>query len=118
MPHVPLASPRYIGRSFARTRHRLETERRSSLAFRRLEWIVSAVRERLRSEDPQAEIAEALPQAGSAGSGSGAGDASEVLIQPATYQGPKVKHLSSRPGRATKLGAVVRGARTGTQRAT
>lgn len=60
-PDAPLTSPRYIGRSFACTRHRLETERRSSLAFRRLEWIVSAVRERLRSEDPQEEIAEAFP---------------------------------------------------------
>jgi hypothetical protein len=61
-PDAPLTSPGYIGRSFTRTRHRLETERRSSLAFRRLEWIVSAVRERLRSEDdPQEEIAEAFP---------------------------------------------------------
>jgi hypothetical protein len=60
-PDAPLAQPRYIDRSFARTRHRLETDRRGSLVFRRLEWIVSAVRERLRFDDPREEIAEALP---------------------------------------------------------
>ena len=60
-PDVPLASPCYIDRGFARTRRRLEAERRDSLVFRRLEWIVSAVRERLRSDDPREEIAEALP---------------------------------------------------------
>ena len=53
--------PRYIDRRFARTRRRLEADRRSSLVFRRLEWIVSAVRERLRFDDPREEIAEALP---------------------------------------------------------
>jgi hypothetical protein len=51
----------YIDRGFARTRRRLEAERRDSLVFRRLEWIVSAVRERLRYDDPREEIAEALP---------------------------------------------------------
>jgi hypothetical protein len=43
------------------TRRRLEAERRDSLVFRRLEWIVSAVRERLRFDDPREEIVEALP---------------------------------------------------------
>jgi hypothetical protein len=60
-PDVQLVPPRYIDRGFARTRRRLEAERRSSLVFRRLEWIVSAVRERLRSDDPREEVAEALP---------------------------------------------------------
>jgi hypothetical protein len=60
-PDAPLAPPRYIDRGFARTRRRLEAERRDSLVFRRLEWIVSAVRERLRFDDPREEIAEALP---------------------------------------------------------
>jgi hypothetical protein len=59
-PGVPLAPLRYIDRRFARTRRRLEAERRDSLVFRRLEWIVSAVRERLRFDDPREEIAEAL----------------------------------------------------------
>jgi hypothetical protein len=57
--HAPL---RYIDRGFARTRRRLEAERRGSLVFRRLEWIVSEVRERLRWDDPREEVAaEALP---------------------------------------------------------
>jgi hypothetical protein len=60
-PDTPLAPLRYIDRGFARTRRRLEADRRDSLVFRRLEWIVSAVRERLRSDDPREEIAEALP---------------------------------------------------------
>ena len=60
-PETPLVPLRYIDRGFARTRRRLEAERRSSLAFRRLEWIVSAVRERLRFDDPREEIVEALP---------------------------------------------------------
>jgi hypothetical protein len=60
-PDAPVAPPRYIDRGFARTRRRLEAERRDSLVFRRLEWIVSAVRERLRSDDPREEIAEAVP---------------------------------------------------------
>jgi hypothetical protein len=60
-PEAPVAPPRYIDRGFARTRLRLEAERRDSLVFRRLEWIVSAVRERLRFDDPREEIAEALP---------------------------------------------------------
>ena len=60
-PDAPLVPPCYIDRRFARTRRRLEADRRSSLVFRRLEWIVSAVRERLRSDDPREEIAEALP---------------------------------------------------------
>jgi hypothetical protein len=59
-PGVPLELPRYIGRRFARTRQRLEAERRSSLVFRRLEWIASAVRERLRHDDPREEIAVAV----------------------------------------------------------
>jgi hypothetical protein len=60
-PDASLAPLRYIDRGFARTRRRLEAERRGSLVFRRLEWIVSAVRERLRFDDPREEIAEALP---------------------------------------------------------
>ena len=60
-PEAPLAPLRYIDRGFARTRRRLEAERRSSLVFRRLEWIVSAVRERLASDDPREEVVEALP---------------------------------------------------------
>lgn len=60
-PEARLAPPRYIDRGFARTRRRLEAERRDSLVFRRLEWIVSAVRERLRFDEPREEIAEALP---------------------------------------------------------
>jgi hypothetical protein len=60
-PNAPLAPFLYIDRGFARTRRRLEAERRDSLVFRRLEWIVSAVRERLRSDDPREEVAEALP---------------------------------------------------------
>ena len=60
-PGAQLAPPRYIDRRFTRTRRRLEAERRDSLVFRRLEWIVSAVRERLRFDDPREEIAEALP---------------------------------------------------------
>jgi hypothetical protein len=60
-PDAPVAPPRYIDRGFARTRRRLEAERRDSLVFRRLEWVVSAVRERLRFDEPREEIAEALP---------------------------------------------------------
>ncbi len=60
-PDVPSLQLRYIDRGFARTRRRLEADRRDSLVYRRLEWIVSAVRERLRSDDPREEIAEALP---------------------------------------------------------
>ena len=60
-PDAPLVPPRYIDRRFAWTRRRLEAERRGSLVFRRLERIVSAVRERLRFDDPREEIAEALP---------------------------------------------------------
>lgn len=60
-PDAPFAPLRYIDRGFARTRQRLEAERRNSLVFRRLEWIVSAVRERLRFEEPREEIAEAVP---------------------------------------------------------
>ena len=60
-PDVPLAPLRYIDRGFARTRRRLESERRGSLVLRRLEWIVTAVRERLRFDDPREEVAEALP---------------------------------------------------------
>lgn len=60
-PDAPFAPVGYVDRRFARTRGRLEAERRNSLVFRRLEWIVSAVRERLRSDDPREEVAEALP---------------------------------------------------------
>jgi hypothetical protein len=60
-PDAPLEPLAYIDRGFARTRRRLEAERSGSLVFRRLEWIVSAVRERLRSDDPREEIAGALP---------------------------------------------------------
>jgi hypothetical protein len=60
-PDAKLAPAHYIDRSFDRTRLRLEAERRQSLVFRRLEWIVSAVRERLESDDPREEVAEALP---------------------------------------------------------
>jgi len=60
-PDAPLARAHYIDRSFDRTRRRLEAERRRSLVFRRLEWIVSAVREQLRFDEPREEIAEALP---------------------------------------------------------
>ena len=59
-PEVGLAPLRYIDRGFARKRERLEAERRDSLVFRRLEWIVSEVRERLRPDEPREEIAEAL----------------------------------------------------------
>jgi hypothetical protein len=59
-PDAPVATLRYIDRGFARTRRRLEAERRHSLVFRRLEWIVAEVRERLRSDEPREEIAEAL----------------------------------------------------------
>jgi len=60
-PEAPLAPLRYIDRSFARTRRRLEADRRNSLVFRRLESIVSAVRERLRFDDPLEEMVEAVP---------------------------------------------------------
>jgi hypothetical protein len=60
-PDAPLEPVRYIDRGFVRTRRRLESERRDSLLFRKLEWIVGAVRERLRFDDPREEIAEALP---------------------------------------------------------
>jgi hypothetical protein len=60
-PDAPLAPLGYIDRGFARTRRRLEADRRDSLVFRRLESIVSAVRERLHSDDPREEIVEALP---------------------------------------------------------
>jgi hypothetical protein len=60
-PNVQLAPLRYIDRGFARKRKRLEAERRDSLVFRRLEWIVAEVRERLRFDEPREEVAEALP---------------------------------------------------------
>lgn len=60
-PDAVPAPVRYIDRRFVRTRRRLESERRDSLVYRRLEWIVSAVRERLGSDEPREEIAEALP---------------------------------------------------------
>jgi hypothetical protein len=60
-PDTAVARLGYIDRRFAWTRRRLESERRNSIVFRRLEWIVSAVRERLRSDDPRERVAEALP---------------------------------------------------------
>jgi hypothetical protein len=60
-PDVPLRPLRYIDRRFIRTRRRLEADRRDSLLYRRIESIVSAVRERLRYDEPQEQIAEALP---------------------------------------------------------
>lgn len=60
-PEAQLAPVRYIDRGFVRTRRRLEIDRRDSIVYRRLEWIVTAVRERLRSDEPREEIAEALP---------------------------------------------------------
>jgi hypothetical protein len=59
-PDTPVARLGYIDRRFGWTRRRLEGERRNSLVFRRLEWIVTAVRERLRSDDPREEVAEAV----------------------------------------------------------
>jgi hypothetical protein len=59
-PDAQLIPFRYIDRGFARTRGRLETERRGSLVFRRLESIVAAVRERLRFDDQREEVVEAL----------------------------------------------------------
>jgi hypothetical protein len=60
-PDACLAPVRYVDRRFARVRRRLEAERRNSLVFRRLERIVAEVRERLSSDEPREEIAEALP---------------------------------------------------------
>jgi hypothetical protein len=60
-PDAQLDSVRYIDRRFIRTRGRLESERRDSIVYRRLEWVVSAVRERLRLDEPSEEIVEALP---------------------------------------------------------
>jgi hypothetical protein len=60
-PDASFAPVRYIDRRFMRTRRRLEAERRDSIVYRRLEWIVSAVRERLRFDEPLEEIAEVLP---------------------------------------------------------
>ncbi len=60
-PDIPLRPLRYIDRRFVGKRRRLEFERRDSLVFRRLEWIVSEVRDRLRLDEPQEEILEALP---------------------------------------------------------
>jgi hypothetical protein len=59
-PETRLAPVRYIDRRFARIRRRFEAERRNSLVFRRLEWIVAEVRARLRSDEPREEIAEAV----------------------------------------------------------
>ena len=49
-PDAPLAPVRYIDRRFIRTRRRLEIDRRDSIVYRRLEWIVTAVRESLARE--------------------------------------------------------------------
>lgn len=59
-PDAPVEPVRYIDRGFDRTRRRLEAERRDSLIFRRLEWIVSEIRERLRFDERREEMAEAL----------------------------------------------------------
>src|SRR5262249_33535281 len=64
-PSRRLSPIEYIDRRFARTRRRLEAERRRSFVFRRLEWIVAEVKERLGSDGPREEIAQALPQDGS-----------------------------------------------------
>lgn len=60
-PDAAVHPVRYIDRRFIRTRRRLESERRDSLVYRRLEWIVSAVRERVGFDEPREEIAEVLP---------------------------------------------------------
>ena len=60
-PETSLAPVRYIDRRFVRTRRKLEIDRRDSIVYRRLEWIVTAVRERIRFDEPREEIAEALP---------------------------------------------------------
>ena len=60
-PGVTLPPPAYIDRRFIRTRRRLEADRRDSLLYRRIEWIVSSVRERLRYDEPREEVVEALP---------------------------------------------------------
>jgi len=60
-PDAPLREPHYIDRRFIRHRKRLEADRRDSLLYRRIEWIVSAVKERLRYDDPREEVVEALP---------------------------------------------------------
>lgn len=60
-PDAAVHPVRYIDRRFIRTRRRLESERRDSLVYRRLEWIVSAVRERIGFDEPREEIVEALP---------------------------------------------------------
>lgn len=60
-PEASLPEPHYIDRRFIRHRRKLEADRRDSLLYRRIEWIVSAVKERLRYEDPREEVAEVLP---------------------------------------------------------
>lgn len=60
-PDASLVPVRYIDRSFVRTRRRLEQDRRDSSVYRRLEWIVSAVRDRIRLDEPREEVAEAIP---------------------------------------------------------
>ncbi len=60
-PERPLARLDYVDRRFVWIRRRLESDRRNSLVYRRLEWIVSAVRERLRLDEPQEEVVEAVP---------------------------------------------------------
>jgi hypothetical protein len=51
----------YIDRSFIRHRRRLASDRRDSGIFRRIESIVSTVRERLSYDDSREEVAEAVP---------------------------------------------------------
>ena len=60
-PEAPFQEPHYIDRRFIRHRKRLEADRRDSLLYRRIEWIVSAVKERLRYDEPTEAAAEALP---------------------------------------------------------
>jgi hypothetical protein len=60
-PEPAFCEPRYIDRRFIRTRKKLEADRRDSLLYRRIEWIVSAVKERLRYDDPREAAAEVLP---------------------------------------------------------
>jgi hypothetical protein len=59
-PDASLPDLRYIDRRFIRTRKRLESDRRDSLLYRRIESIVSAVRERLAYDEPRDSPVEAL----------------------------------------------------------
>jgi len=59
-PEVSFPDAHYIDRRFIRTRKRLEADRRDSLLFRRIESIVSAVRERLFYDEPRDASVEAV----------------------------------------------------------